>query len=197
VPLVVDEAWKRKLEERLPELPGEKRRRFRKQYGLPDYDVRLLTEERAVAEYFEQVVALYPRPKDVSNWMMTELLRLLGDYPDKGLALSPEHFAQVLKLVEEGKINRNTGKEVLEEALRTGKAPGAIIAEKGLAQISDEALLAELAEQVIAEHAQAAADYRAGNEKVLSFLVGQLMAKTRGRADPKLAAKALREKLSA
>ena len=196
VPLVVDEAWKRKLREELPELPQEKRRRWREQYGLPDYDVRLLTEEREVAEYFEQVVALYPKPKDVSNWMMTELLRLLGEYPDKGLALPPEHFAQVLKLVEEGRINRNTGKDVLEEAFKTGKAPEAIIEERGLAQISDEAKLAELAEQVIAEHAQAAQDYRAGNEKVLGFLVGQLMAKTKGRADPKLAAKVLREKLS-
>jgi aspartyl-tRNA(Asn)/glutamyl-tRNA(Gln) amidotransferase subunit B len=195
VPVVVDEVWKRRLREQLPELPDAKRRRWVEEFKLPDYDIRVLTEEREIAVYFEEVVRLHPKPKDVSNWMMTELLRLRSDYPEKGLALPPEDFAEVLQLVETGRINRNTGKGVIEEAYKTGKSPKAIIEEKGLAQISGEAELVRLADEVIAKHPEAAADYRAGNEKVLGFLVGQLMAKTKGRANPKLAAHALKERL--
>ncbi len=200
VPLVVDEGWRQKLKAQLPELPHEKRARWKREYGLPDYDIRVLTEERTIAEYFEKVVALYPKPKDVSNWMMTELLRLLGEEaqtePEPGLRLPPEHFAEVLKMVEAGTINRNTGKDVLEETYRTGKSPRQIVEERGLAQITDEAELARLADEVIAEQPEAVANFRSGNEKTLGFLVGQLMAKTRGRADPKLAARVLRERLS-
>jgi len=195
VPLFVDEGWKRKLLAELPELPAEKRRRFKAAYKLPEYDIHVLTEEREIAEYFEAVVERFRHPKKVSNWMMTELLRLLNEYPDKGLSLKPEHFAQVLEMVEEGKINRNMGKEAIEEAFLSGKDPKKIIDERGLAQISDEAELSNLAAQVIAEQPEAVRSYREGNEKALDFLVGKLMAKTKGRANPKLASKILEERL--
>ncbi len=195
VPVVVDEAWKRRLWGELPELPAVRRRRWKEVFQLPEYDIRVLTEERAVAEYFERVVELYPKPKTVSNWMMTELLRLWKESPDGGIRIAPKEFAYVLKMVEEGTINRNTGKEVIEEAFKLGKSPQAIIEEKGLVQISDEAMLAELADQVIAEQPQAVSEFKAGHERVLGFLVGQLMAKTQGRANPQLAAKVLKERL--
>ena len=196
VPLVVDGTWKQKLKAQLPELPHEKRARWKREYELPDYDIRVLTEERTIAEYFDQVVKLHPKPKDVSNWMMTELLRLLGEEEQTEPRLPPEHFAEVLTMVEAGTINRNTGKDVLEEAYRTGKPPKQIVEERGLARITDEAELSRLADEVIAEQPEAVANFKAGNEKTLGFLVGQLMAKTKGRADPKLAARVLRERLS-
>lgn len=195
VPVVVDDAWKKRLLSELPELPAEKRRRWREEYQLPDYDIHVLTEEREIAEYFEAVVQAFNKPKVVSNWMMTELLRLLKEYPAGGIRISAKDFAQVLQKVEEGSINRNTGKEVIEEAFTSGKSPQSIIEQKGLTQISDASALVSLADQVIAEQAKAVADFRAGNEKVLGFLVGQLMAKTKGRANPQVAARVLQERL--
>ncbi|OGF54801.1 MAG: hypothetical protein A2Z21_09145 [Candidatus Fraserbacteria bacterium RBG_16_55_9] len=196
VPVVVDEAWRKRLLSELPELPADKRRRWAKEYQLPDYDVRVLTEEREIAEYFQSVLEHFNQPKTVSNWMMTELLRLLKESPDGGIRITPKDFAQVLQKVEEGAINRNSGKEVIEEAFKTGKSPQSIIEQKGLAQISDESSLIALADQVIAEQTKAASNFRSGNEKVLGFLVGQLMAKTKGRANPQVAAKVLRERLN-
>jgi len=178
VPLLVDEAWRRRLRAERPERPRERRRRL-----------------------FERAVALFPQPKEVSNWLLTEVFRLLDEakLAPEALAerLPPERLVQVLRMVQEGRINRNTGKAVLEEAFRTGREPEAIVEERKLGRIADEARLAELAEQVLQEHPQAAQDFKAGNERVLGFLVGRLMAKTQGRADPKLAAKVLREKLAA
>jgi aspartyl-tRNA(Asn)/glutamyl-tRNA(Gln) amidotransferase subunit B len=196
VPVVVDSAWKKRLVRELPELPAQKRLRWKEVFQLPAYDIGVLTEEREIAEYFEAVVQEFGKPKIVSNWMMTELLRLLKGSPDSGIRIAPKDFAHVLQKVEGGSINRNTGKEVIEEAFKTGQSPQSIIEQKGLAQISDEATLLTLADQVIAEQAQAVADFRSGNEKVLGYLVGQLMAKTKGRANPQLAAKVLRERLS-
>ncbi len=201
VPLLIDEAWTRRLRAELPERPRERRRRLQEGYGLPAYDARLLTEERAIADYFERAVALFPKPKEVSNWLLTEVFRLLDEAKlapeDLAGRLPPERLVGVLRLVDEGRINRNTGKAVLEEAFRTGREPEAIVEERKLGRIADEARLAELAERVIQEHPQAARDFKAGNERVLGFLVGQLMARTQGRADPKLAAKVLRDKLAA
>ncbi len=195
VPVVVDDAWKKRLLSGLPELPAEKRRRWKQEYELPDYDIRVLTEEREIAEYFQSVLEHFNKPKTVSNWMMTELLRLLKESPDGGIRILPKDFAHVLQKVEEGSINRNTGKEVIEEAFKTGRSPQSIIEEKSLTQISDESALVALADQVIGEQAKAVEDFRSGNEKVLGFLVGQLMAKTKGQANPQVAARVLRERL--
>jgi len=199
-PLIISQEWIERLRAELPELPLAKRRRWREEFGLPDYDIRVLTEERPVAEFFEAVVRGFPEPKEVSNWMMSELLRLLKEerVPEEGLPhrLKPTDFAQVLRLVKEGKINRNTGKELLAEAFRTGRSPEELLRERGLERITDERVLGELAAKVIAENQQAAADFKAGKEEALSFLIGQMMRATRGRADPQRARKLLLQKLS-
>ena len=191
--LVVDRRWRERLCQELPELPAERRRRWQEQYKLPEYDIEVLTEEREIADYFEEVVRLYPEPKEVSNWMMSELLRLAKE--DEELRISPADFAHVLQLVAEGKVNRNTGKELIAESFRTGKNPEEIIQEKDLLQISDEGALAEAASEVIAENPQAVADYRGGREQALGFLLGQLMRKTKGKADPKIARQILLQQL--
>ena len=185
VPLEIDEAWKKKILDAMPELPAAKRTRWKKEFGLPDYDVKILTDELPIATYFERAVKEFPKPKEVSNWILSELLRLLKESPTQELKIPPENFAKVLQMVESGQINRSTGKEVIEEAFKTDRSPEAIVREKGLAQISDEGEIIGAIVQVISENPKALADFKAGKEAVVGFLQGQVMKKTQGKADPK------------
>jgi aspartyl-tRNA(Asn)/glutamyl-tRNA(Gln) amidotransferase subunit B len=193
VPLQIDDSWKQKID--LPELPAAKRARFVQEYQLPEYDIAVLTEERPIAEYFEAVVKLHQHPKDVSNWMMSELLRLLKEQRSLEIPMKPEHFAQVLQMVRSGQITRTVAKDVIEESFKTGKAPQEIVREKGLGQISDEGLLAEIVTKVLTENPKAVADFRAGKEAALGFLQGQVMKATSGKADPHKVRALLLEKL--
>ncbi len=195
VPLEINETWKKKISDALPELPQAKRARWKEEFGLPDYDIDILSDELPIALYFESAVKTYAKPKEISNWMLSELLRLLKESQSKELNISPEHFVAVLKMVESGQINRSTGKEVLEEAFNTGKAPEAIVSEKGLGQISDEGALIEAIAQVIGENPKAVADFKSGKEAVVGFLQGQVMKKTQGKADPKKTRELLIEQL--
>ncbi len=184
VPVQTDETWRGRVMRSLPELPAQKRARWAREYQLPEYDIAVLTDERPLAEYFESVVRLYNQPKEVSNWMMSELLRLVKESQTTEIPLPPEHFAQVLQMVSAGQINRTVAKEVLEESFRTGKAPEEIVRAKGLAQISDERALVEIIARVLAEHPKAVADFKSGKEAALGFLQGQVMKATQGKADP-------------
>lgn len=203
VPLEIGDSWKQGIKESLPELPAQRRKRWREAYKLPDYDVKILTEEKALADYFDAVVLSLRRcraavpPKEVSNWMMSELLRLVKEDEMSLRRCRPSEFAWVLRMVGEGKINRNTGKEVIEGAFKTGKPPQKIIEERGLSQISDEAALSAIADEVIKENPKQVEDLLAGKQPVLQFLIGQMMKKTKGRADPKKAAEILRAKAAA
>ncbi|MEF8850377.1 MAG: Asp-tRNA(Asn)/Glu-tRNA(Gln) amidotransferase subunit GatB [Candidatus Bipolaricaulota bacterium] len=195
VPLVIDEDWKEGIEENLPELPREKERRWKEEFDLPDYDIGVLTENKKIADYFEQAVGEYNSPKEVSNWIMSELLRVLK-LPDTELSdVEPGNFAYLVQLVGEGEINDNTAKDVLERAFTEGKGPKEIVEEEGLKRISDEGALTEKIEEVISENPDAVEDFKSGNEKVLGFLIGQLMSKTQGQADPNKAREILKEKL--
>jgi aspartyl-tRNA(Asn)/glutamyl-tRNA(Gln) amidotransferase subunit B len=196
VPVTINQALLQKLKSQMPELPASKRSRWTRVFHLPAYDIQLLTEELEIAKYFEAVVESFNQPKVVSNWMMSELLRLLKDSSSKTVSIEPKNFAHVLQLVEEGKINRNTGKEVIEEAFKTGKSPEEIIANKGHSQISDESFLIKLIDQVMAENEDAVKNFRAGNQNSLGFLVGQVMAKSKGQANPKVVAKLLQKELN-
>lgn len=194
-PLEIDDSWKEKISAALPELPAAKRARWAQEYGLPEYDINVLTDERQIAEYFEAVVRIYDNPKDASNWMMSELLRLLKEGQTAEIALKPEHFAHVLQMVSAGQINRTVAKAVIEESFQTGKAPEEIVREQGLSQISDEGALAEIIVKVLAENPKAVADFKSGKEAALSFLQGQVMKATQGKADPKRTKELLVQKL--
>ncbi len=194
-PLEIDDSWKEKISASLPELPAAKRARWAQEYGLPEYDINVLTDERQIAEYFEAVVRIYDNPKDASNWMMSELLRLLKEGQTAEIALKPEHFAHVLQMVSSGQINRTVAKDVIEESFQTGKAPEEIVREKGLSQISDEGALAEIIVKVLAENPKAVADFKSGKEAVVGFLQGQVMKATQGKADPKRTKEVLVQKL--
>ncbi len=195
VPLVIDDEWKEKIEENLPELPREKEQRWKKEFDLPDYDIGVLTEDKNIADYFEKVVEKYNSPKEVSNWMMSELFRVLKLPEAKLSGVDPVDFAYLVELVGEGEINDNTAKDVLERAFTKGKSPEEIVEAEGLKRISDEGALTEKIDEVIEENPDAVEDFRSGNKKVLGHLIGQLMGKTGGQADPNKAREILKEKL--
>lgn len=188
VPVVVSDEWIERIKKEMPELPDQKTERFIKEYGLPDYDAELLSSERQLAEWFEEAVMLGAKPKEVSNWIMVELLRLLNE-DGKDIAecpVKPSQLVEVIKLIEKGTINRNIAKEVFEEVYKTGKTAETIIKEKGLVQISDETVIIEAIKEIMLKNPKEVERFRAGEEKLMGFFVGQVMKLTKGKANPKI-----------
>lgn len=196
-PLSISQEWVEGIKSRLPELPEARRGRFMAEYGLSAYDASVLTADKAIADYFEACVKAYPQAKTVSNWITGELFRLLKETetPVEEVKVTPAALAELLTLVEKGVINQNTAKTVLEEMFRSGRAAAEIVAEKGLAQISDADELGRVIDEVIAAHPGEVAEYRAGKEPLLGWFVGQVMKATRGKANPQLVTSLLKEKL--
>jgi aspartyl-tRNA(Asn)/glutamyl-tRNA(Gln) amidotransferase subunit B len=166
-------------------------------YGLPSYDADILTSDRDLADYFEDCVQRFARPKQVSNWIMGALLGLLNSQA-KSIDASPiaaRDLAQLLKLVDQGVISGKIAKTVFEEMASSGKAPRQIVAERGLVQISDSTAIEEIVSNVIANCGAEVAAYKKGKTKLLGFFVGQVMQETRGKANPKLVNAILKKKL--
>lgn len=197
VPLEISPEWVREIQAQLPELPDARQERLQRDYGLPAYDAGVLTSSKALADFFEACLKEYPQPKVVSNWTMGEYLRLcnLEHFAPGKAPLTPAALGSLLRSVEEGKISGKMAKEVFAEMFTTGQQPEQIIAAKGLRQIDDEAELGAIVAGVIAAHPRPVADYRAGKEKALGFLVGEVMKITKGKASPPLVNKLLKEKL--
>jgi len=201
-PLALSRAWVEELRSRLPELPDAKRDRFVAQYGLPLFSATLLTGSKAVADYFEACLndgAAEPnRAKAVANWLLGDFSRLLNatDTEIGSSKLSPQHLVELLDLVDRGALSGPAAKAVFEEMFHTGGRAADIVARHDLAQISDALQVGEAVNQVIANNGQAVADFKAGKEPALTFLVGQVMRATKGRANPKVANELLREKLA-
>jgi aspartyl-tRNA(Asn)/glutamyl-tRNA(Gln) amidotransferase subunit B len=174
-----------------------RRGRFTSQFGLPEYDAVELTRSRGLADYFEEVVAAGAPPKAASNWLMGEVTRKSHE-AGVGVDRSPVSalsLAELIGLIERGTINSNTAKDVLEKMWATGRSAPAIVDADGLAQVSDEGAIAPVVERVLAAQADTVAQYRAGQTKVLGFLVGQVMKATGGKASPKLVNELVRRAL--
>ncbi|MBQ9344924.1 MAG: Asp-tRNA(Asn)/Glu-tRNA(Gln) amidotransferase subunit GatB [Kiritimatiellae bacterium] len=187
------EQWRAEL----PELPAARRARFVQDYGLPDYDAGVLTASRATADFFEAVAKECDNPKAASNWTMGEVLRALSE-SDQTLAdtpLTPHALAALIKLLDAKTINQPAAKEVFQILFEQGGDPDAIVKEKGLAQVSDTGALEGFAKTAIEGNPKSVADYRAGKQAALMFLVGQVMKASRGKANPKLAAETLKKLL--
>jgi aspartyl-tRNA(Asn)/glutamyl-tRNA(Gln) amidotransferase subunit B len=197
VPLRVDEAWVERVRAELPELPEARLRRYVQTFDLPEHDARLVTATRPMAELFEETVRLFARPKVVSNWLVGDVAAYLNTAGAEieDVPLTPANLAELLTLVDSGTLSGRSAKEVLEEMLRTGQAAGEIVRARGLVQISDQAELARVVNAVIAENPGPIGDVRAGKDRAVAFLVGQVMKKTRGRANPELVNRILRERL--
>jgi aspartyl-tRNA(Asn)/glutamyl-tRNA(Gln) amidotransferase subunit B len=198
-PVFVAREWVAQLRASLPELPDARRERFVTQYGLGSYDAGQLTAARATADFFEATVERYPEPKKVSNWIQSELFRLQKQAADEDgestAGLSPEHLAELLQLVDRGAISTSAGRQVFEAVYRTGQAPTALIAELGLAQLSDSAELERMVAEVLAAQPRAVADYRAGKGGAVNFIAGQVMKASRGKANPNLVRELIQRQL--
>lgn len=199
VPIEIDGMWIESIRSEIPELPVQRLNRFIREYGLPEYDAGVLTATRSLSDYYEKVVSGFSDAKQVSNWIMTELLGHLQKHEQgesiEDCLIKPDDFAELLALVKKGGISARMGKDIFKEMFATGKDAGAIVREQGLAQVSDEGELAAAVEKAIAENPGPAADFRGGKEKALGFLIGQVMKITGGKANPKIVAKMITERL--
>lgn len=198
VPLVIDKNWIEDVRNSLPELADAKAQRFISQYSIPEYDAKVLTVSKFVADYYEETVKLYPNPKVVSNWVMGDILRKLkeADVDIRACPITPKHLSGMLKLVDDGTISGKIAKTVFEEMYASGKMPHIIVKEQGLVQISDEKEVAAVVDRIIAENPDTVAQYKSGKQKAFGFFVGEVMKITKGKANPQLVNKLLKEKLS-
>jgi aspartyl-tRNA(Asn)/glutamyl-tRNA(Gln) amidotransferase subunit B len=197
VPIIVEQSLVDSIRAALPELPDAMRKRFVSEYGLPEYDADFLTSEKAYAEWFEQAINEGCTPKLVSNWMMGELMRLLNEVgkPIEETNIKPAAFAELLKLIDGGTISGKIAKIVFEEMFNTGKSPKEIVAEKGLLQISDASAIEKVVDEIIAKYPDETGRFKAGEEKLLGFFVGQVMKATKGKANPQMLNDLLKKKL--
>ncbi|MEZ4526021.1 MAG: Asp-tRNA(Asn)/Glu-tRNA(Gln) amidotransferase subunit GatB [Desulfobacterales bacterium] len=197
LPLVVEEQWIENIQRSLPELPDEKERRFAEKLELPAYDAAVLTASRDLADYFETCLEKYPRPKQVSNWVMGSLLGLLNAQGKsiETSPVSPHDLANLLKLMDEGVISGKIAKTVLEEMAVSGKSPDVIVKEKGLVQVSDSSAIEAIVDRVLAANPDEVNRYKGGNTKLMGFFVGQVMKESRGKANPQMVNEILRKKL--
>jgi len=184
-PLELDPAWVEALRASLPELPAARRRRFKEQYGISEYDAEQLTAEAATADLFEATVAEGAPAKQAANWII-----------ESQPTLDPVRLAELINLVVRGTINRDQGLQVLEEAQSAGRAPAEIVQERGLAQVSDESALAEIVERVVADSPQAVADFKAGKQQAAMALLGKVRAETGGTANMSVARDLLMQRLN-
>ena len=195
VPVVISDEWLAEIKSRQPELRDEKRLRYKEEYGIPEYDIDILTSEKKLADIFEETIALGCKPKEVSNWLMVETMRLLkeADMDASDLSFSPKNLAALIGLVEQGKINRTVAKEVFEVLFREDMDPVSYVEEKGLIMVQDEDALRSTIEEIVKNNPQSVEDYRSGKNKAMGFLVGQTMKAMKGKADPALVNKILAE----
>jgi aspartyl-tRNA(Asn)/glutamyl-tRNA(Gln) amidotransferase subunit B len=203
-PLSISRGWVEEIRAKLPELPEDRRDRFMAEYGLPFYDASLLTNTKAMADYFESYMKDAPHKwplkesaKRLSNWLLGEFLRLLNakNLDIKDSKLNARFVWILIDFVERDAISSTNAKKVFEDMFNTGKSAEKIISERGLSQISDTGELEAAIADVLNSNAQAVSDYKAGKETALKFLVGQVMRSTKGRANPVLAGELLKKKL--
>ena len=186
-PVVISNDWINAIRENQPEFREEKIDRYQKQYNLPEYDSRLLTESKQMAQCFEQTTLLCNRPKEVANWLMVETMGLLKDRGnDSGkIPFSPKQLADLIVMIDKNIINRTVAKEVFERIFYDGVEPVSYVKEHGLAMVQDDDSIRLAVEQVIKENSQSVEDYMAGKTRAMGFLVGQTMKAMKGKADPK------------
>lgn len=196
-PFTISQDTISRIKQSLPELPREKQKRLADQYGLSDYDAELITSSRQLADYFEECLKGYANAKAVFNWLSGPVLSELNSrgVSISGLNISPEKMVELVKFFQEGKVTNLVAKDVLGQMIQSGKAAADIIEQNGLAQISDAGSLKKIIDQVLEENTKSVGDYKAGKSNALMFLLGQVMKKSQGKANPKTVADMLKTKL--
>ncbi|RCX13897.1 aspartyl/glutamyl-tRNA(Asn/Gln) amidotransferase subunit B [Fontibacillus phaseoli] len=193
VKIHIDQEWKDRIRASIPELPDARKARYASEYGLPDYDAGVITSSKPVADLFENSLSYTTDAKAVSNWIMGDLLGYLNS---NGLELaevklSGQGLGEMINLIEKGTISSKIAKTVFKEMLQSGKQPQQIVEEQGLVQISDEGAILDIVKEVVANNPASVQDYKAGKDKAIGFLVGQVMKQSKGKANPGLVNKLL------
>ncbi|MGG1880439.1 Asp-tRNA(Asn)/Glu-tRNA(Gln) amidotransferase subunit GatB [Paenibacillus cisolokensis] len=194
----ISEEWKEAVRATIPELPDARKARYTSEYGLPEYDAGVITSSKVLADFFEDSLNYTKDVKAVANWIMGDLLGYLNsnnkELPD--VKITGQGLGEMIGLIEKGTISSKIAKTVFKEMLESGKNPQQIVEEKGLVQISDEGAIKSIVEQVVANNPQSVEDYKAGKQKAIGFLVGQVMKESKGKANPALVNKLLVEVLN-
>lgn len=196
-PIEISDARIEEIRESMPELPEQKKRRYREELGLPEYDTEILTGNMAFVTLFEETVKLCDSPKDVANWIMGEVMKLLNDSGTlpEDMKLAPASLASVIQMVKSGKINRGTGKTVLEKVFTDGVDPESYVKENNLAQITDLGAIRPVLEEVIAANEKSVSEYKAGKTQAMGYIMGQAMRALKGKAPAQEVQKMLHELL--
>lgn len=197
VPIIISDEWLDEIRAKQPELRTEKQQRYKEEYDIPEYDIDIITSSKKLADLFEETISLGAAPKKVSNWLMVETMRLLKEHemePDE-IRFSAEKLAALIQMVEAKQINGTVAKEVFEKVFAEDVDPKQYVEEHGLKTVNDEGALKKVVEEVIASNPQSVEDYRNGKEKAIGFLVGQTMKAMKGKADPGMVNKMLKELL--
>ena len=196
-PIEISDARIEEIRESMPELPEQKKQRYREELGLPEYDTEILTGNLAFVTLFEETVKLCDSPKDVANWIMGEVMKLLNDTGTlpEDMTLAPEKLAAVIQMVKSGKINRGTGKTVLEKVFTDGVDPESYVQENNLAQITDLGAIRPVLEEVIAANEKSVSEYKAGKTQAMGYIMGQAMRALKGKAPAQEVQKLLHELL--
>jgi len=197
VPLTVSPEWVEEINKELPELPLQRKDRFVREYQIPAYDAGVITSSKTLADYYEECVRLFPDPKQVGNWIMGDLLRLLkeDDREVEACPLTPGQLAEMLGLIKDGTISGKIAKTVFEEMYKNGKGAQEVVEEGGLVQITDEDALNKTVEEVLQNHPNEVEAYKKGKDKLFGFFVGQVMKATQGKANPQLVNEILKKRL--
>ncbi|UOR13857.1 Asp-tRNA(Asn)/Glu-tRNA(Gln) amidotransferase subunit GatB [Halobacillus amylolyticus] len=197
VRLHIDEAWKKRIFEQIPELPDARKKRYIEELELPAYDAMVLTNNKEMSDFFEETIASDGDIKQASNWLMGEVSAYMNKQQKEfsDLALTPQSLAQLTKLIEDGTISSKIAKKVFSELVEKGGDPEKIVKDKGLVQISDEGQLREIITKILDGNQQSIEDYKNGKDKALGFLVGQVMKETKGQANPPMVNKIILEEM--
>jgi len=197
VPVEIDDAWIARVKSELPELPAARKARLMKEKGLVDYDAENIVAVKAMAEYFDEAAKHTDDAKGIANWMLGDVSAYLNsenvtieDFP-----IAPANLGEMVNLINKGVLSSKLAKKVFAEMLKTNKEPKVLVKELGLEQISDEGAIVKIVEETLAENPQSVADYKAGKDRALGFLVGQIMKKSRGKANPEMVNNLLKEKM--
>ncbi|AXI38275.1 MAG: Asp-tRNA(Asn)/Glu-tRNA(Gln) amidotransferase GatCAB subunit B [Bacillaceae bacterium] len=197
VTLYIDDEWKERVRSSIPELPDARQKRYVEELGLPAYDAKVLTMTKEMSDFFEATVKAGADAKQASNWLMGEVSAYLNAEQKElsEVALTPESLAGMIKLIENGTISSKIAKKVFKELIEKGGDPEKIVKEKGLVQISDEGAILKLVIETLDENEQSVIDFKNGKDKAIGFLVGQIMKKTKGQANPQLVNKLLLQEI--
>ncbi|MCQ2363259.1 MAG: Asp-tRNA(Asn)/Glu-tRNA(Gln) amidotransferase subunit GatB [Acidaminococcaceae bacterium] len=197
LPIKVDDAWIARVKAELPELPAQRQARLMEQFNLPAYDAGLIVATKAMAEYFDEAVKKAKDPKAVSNWLLGDISAWLNNENKEigDLVITPGNLAELTNLIKEGVLSSKLAKKVFAEMLKDNKSPRQLVKDLGLEQVSDAGAIEKLVDETLAENPQSVADYKAGKDKAIGFLVGQIMKKSRGKANPPMVQELLKKKM--